>query len=244
MTRSKAVLGAAVLVAAMVIAGIYSLSAGSPLVQSTTNSGTGSYSVQGGNVTIVATQAGTMTRYSSSISTSTSSSTSTASRTSTPASSSTTSGGSSAATSSTQGPGGSYTYTPSTQVKILSVAALVSRGQSGGEALGFRVTFENVGSGPITVVAGGGSSLNATITSGSAQVSQVASIKCEIATAMVTVSPGKNFTSATPGCWSGFSWQVVQPGTIQVDLTLSWGGSGSAGSTSGSLEIAAQFTLS
>jgi hypothetical protein len=237
MTRSKAVLGAAALVAAIVIAGIYSLSAGSPLVQSTTNSGTGSYSVQGGNVTIVATQAGTMTRYSSSIS----ASTSTTSGTST---SSTTSGSSSSSTSSSQGPSGSYTYTPSAQVKILSVAALVSKGPSGGEALGFRVTFENVGGGPITVVAGGGSSLNATITSGSAQVSQVAGMKCEIATAMVTVASGQSFTSATPGCWSGFSWQVVQPGTIQVDFTLSWGGSGSAGSTPGSVEIAAQFTLS
>lgn len=46
--------------------------------------------------------------------------------------------------------------------------------------------------------------------------------KCEIVSAEILVSTGQNFTSSTLGCWSEYSYVLLQPGTIQVQLTLNW----------------------
>ena len=139
--------------------------------------------------------------------------------------------------------GGAYSYTASSQVKILSVAAVVSGSQAGDPAVSFTVQFQNIGSGDIYVLAGGGSGLNATITSGGSIVSQVSSPRCEIAVAIVPLSPGSESTAMTPGCWSGYSLQLLQPGSIQVHLTLSWSGSETGGPGGGSVDIYGQFTL-
>jgi hypothetical protein len=146
-------------------------------------------------------------------------------------------------TTQSQTSGGSYAYNPSLYVKILSVAATVSSAQAGHQTLTFRVQFENVGSGTIYVLSGGGSSLSAIITSGASVVQEVAGPRCEIATVMGPVSAGGDWTATTPGCWSGFSYQLLEAGTIQVQLTLTWSGDNSQGSGSGSLVINAQFAL-
>ena len=136
------------------------------------------------------------------------------------------------------GTGGSFTYTPSSQVVILSVAATVSGGQGGYLGLVLSVQFENVGSGTIYVLGGAGSSLNATILSG-ATTAHVKGTECEMAIALVPIGPGEEHTSTTPGCWSGYYYQVSGPGAVQVELTLSW-----SGSNAGSVDIYAQFDVS
>jgi hypothetical protein len=138
--------------------------------------------------------------------------------------------------------GGQFTYTPSPQVKVLSVSALVS-GTPGGQALSFRVSYENIGSGDIYVVGGGGSSLNATFTSGTSLLQRISTPRCEIPEAILSVSPGSDAVSATPGCWSGYYYEVTSTGTVGVKLTLTWSNGTSSGAGAGSIEIYAEFTL-
>jgi hypothetical protein len=189
---------------------------------STTSSGSvgQTTSIQAANQTVIATQV-------TALASTTTTSTSTASTIST----------------QTVSTGGSYTYNPSSQVKILSVAATVSGSQAGHQAVTFSVQFENTGTGTIYVLSGGGSSLSSTVTSGQLVVQQVTGPKCEIAIAMGPVSPGGDWTARTPGCWSGYYYQLFGPGTVQVQLTLNWSGNSSQGTSSGSLVIDAQFTL-
>jgi hypothetical protein len=126
-------------------------------------------------------------------------------------------------------------YTSSSQVKVLSVSATVA----GDSTIRFSAQFQNIGSAIINVVTGGESSLNSTITAGAANVKVVNGPRCEIAEAMSPVSPGGEWTAVTPGCWSGYRYELLSPGTIGVQLTLTW-----AGGTGGSLEIYAEFSLS
>jgi hypothetical protein len=139
--------------------------------------------------------------------------------------------------------GGQFTYTPSPQVKVLSVSALVSGTPSGGQALSFRVSYENIGSGDIYVVGGGGSSLNATFTSGTSLLQRISTPRCEIPEAILSVNPGSDAVSVTPGCWSGYYYEVTSTGTVGVKLTLTWSNGTGSGAGAGSIEIYAEFTL-
>ena len=85
--------------------------------------------------------------------------------------------------------------------------------------------------------------MNAIITSGGSHVSQVTGPRCEIAVSMGPVNPGEDWTATTPGCWSGYHYQLISPGTIGVQMTLTWSG-GTTGGASGSVEIYADFSLS
>ena len=197
-------------------------------------------SAQAGNETYVATL-NTMERApttTTSSSTSATSATTAAVTTATTTSSTTTQ---SASSTQSQSTGNSYSYSASSQVKILGVTAIVSQ-QARDPTVSFSVQFENIGSSVIYVVGGGGGDVSATITSGSAVLTQVSSPRCEIATAIVPVSPGADSAATVPGCWSGFYYSLAQPGTVQVQLTLGW----SNGTTQpgGSVEISAEFTLS
>jgi hypothetical protein len=93
------------------------------------------------------------------------------------------------------------------------------------------------------VLGGGGSSLSVTSLSGNAVSNQTEKLRCEIPVATVPLNPGQNFTSVTPGCWSGYTYVLSQPETIEVQLTLSWSTGYSAGAQQGSTEINAEFTL-
>jgi hypothetical protein len=222
----------AILVVGFVVTMSPNVNSGSSSSSPSSGGTTQNSSVQAGNQTYIAT-------YVSSLSTptayTTSSTSSTSSTSVTPSSTSTTS------VTSTQSvvTGGSFTYTSSSQVKILYVAATVSSG-----VIGFSVQFENVGSGAIYVLSGGGSSLNATITSGASNIRQVSSPRCEIVEALLPVNPGETWSAHAPGCWSGYYYQVLGPGTIQVQMTLTWSGGTSQGGGSDSLTINAEFTLS
>jgi hypothetical protein len=140
-------------------------------------------------------------------------------------------------------PGGTFTYSPSSPLKILSVQALTSQTGSGSQSVIFNVEFQNAGSSTIYVISGGGSSLNATILSGPVRTQPSLSPKCEIVSAEIPVGVGQNFTSSTPGCWSGYTYQLLQSGTIEVELTLSWSSGFSTGGASGVTDIIAEFSL-
>jgi hypothetical protein len=193
----------------------------------------GSFSLQGGNTTVIATYAATPTEYST-----------TFSSTVTSATQSTTSSGlttTSTATSvtSTSLPPGSYTYEPNSQVKILSVEAVVSQS----ETITFEVQFQNIGTGDIYLVEGGGSALSAAIPAGPNIVTQAQDKGCSIATAMVSLAPGGDHTSVTPGCWSEFHYVLNAPGDVNVNLVLSWS-DGFSGSGQQSVTITCNFALS
>jgi hypothetical protein len=219
---SRTILVTVVVVALLALSGFYLISM-TPAMTAGSDSST-SQGLQGGNQTVLATYVSTMTWYSSSTTGSSTSATSTSSQSPTS--------------------GGSFTYTANSQVKVISVSALVSQGQSGSQTVSFSVEFENIGGSTIYVLEGGGSSMSASLTPGTAEVSKASSVACEMMVAEVSVAPMQDHTSVTPGCWSGYVWQLVSPGTVQVQITLGWSGSASAGSNSGSVDITAQFTLS
>jgi len=105
----------------------------------------------------------------------------------------------------------------------------------------FSIQYQNIGPSNIYVLEGGGSNLDVTITSGTSLIQQVKSPLCEIAVAMASLGPGDNATAVTPGCWSGFQYQLLQAGSIQVQMTLGW--SNGIGKGAGSIQITADFAL-
>lgn len=107
----------------------------------------------------------------------------------------------------------------------------------------FSVQFKNIGDGDIYVLNGGGSGLNVTVTSGASLLRQVATPRCEIAVAMTPVSPGSSWTSIVPGCWSGYSYELVGSGTIGVEFQLSWSSGGTPATGGSSVMINATFPL-
>jgi len=193
-----------------------------PSASSTTGTGSVTSSAQGGNQTYIATFVSTT---ASEATTTTSEATTMTSTVAVPTST---------ATTQTQS-GSSFTYTPSSQVKVLTVSAQVS-GAAGDQSISFSVTFENIGTGTIYVAGGDASALNATIESGAAP-RVTSGMKCEGAVALVPISPGGESTSITPGCWSGYSYQVQGP-TVQALMTLSW-----SGANAGSIHISVQFAV-
>ena len=222
-------------------------SLGSTVTTSSSNSLTSSgstfstNSIQGGNQTYVATfqsatEGSTTATTATSVYTS-STSTSSASSSTTFSSSITTSG------TQSQNNGDSYSYTASSQVRILSVEATVSGSQQGESAVSFWVRYENIGNSDIYVVEGDGSGLNATITSGASLIKEFAGARCMIVVVVGPLSPGSNQTAFTPGCWSGYQFELLEPGTIGVQLTLSWSTSLSQGEK-GAITINAEFALS
>jgi hypothetical protein len=142
-------------------------------------------------------------------------------------------------------PPSTFTHTPSSTVKVLEVNATTSRGESGDKIVTFTVEFENIGSVPIYVLSGGGSPLSASIISGPV-TEQAQSAKCEIAEGMTAIGPSQSYTSLTPGCWSGYVYELPQSGTIQVLLILIWSNGLPSPPSAGenSIQITAEFTLS
>ncbi|MDG6988538.1 MAG: hypothetical protein JRN21_04345 [Nitrososphaerota archaeon] len=157
--------------------------------------------------------------------------------------------GQSTTASSTQAGGtsvvGSFSAPSSVPVKVDSVVADVYQG-SAGETVAFYVGFENVGPSAIYTVTGCGSSLTAAVPAGSGVLEQQdAGPRCLCAEAPAPVAPGQSGTAATPGCWSGYQFDLVGPGTVTVTLTLAWGyGEGGASSLNDTTTVTAQFTFS
>lgn len=138
---------------------------------------------------------------------------------------------------------GTYTTSQSAQVRVDYVRALVYTDQTGQSTLRFQVGFTNVGASDIYVAAGCGSSLSSTIKSGAGVVRTVeGSPRCLCAEYLSSVPVGQSQVAVDPGCWSGYSYQVVEGGQISAKLTLSWYGSTQYGSQ-GQVTITANFNI-
>lgn len=143
-------------------------------------------------------------------------------------------------TTSQLGAAASFTYSPSSPVRIDSVTDSLYSG-SKGEVVTFRVNYTNVGSGDIYYVNGCGSSLVADVPSSSAVLQKVSGGPvCLCDEVLTPLAPGKGASATTPGCWSGYSFVLVGHGAVQVELTISWG---QAQSGSGSTTIDATFAF-
>lgn len=231
-SRSAQIAAVAAVVFAVALASVYvaylapSGNACSSLQCSGSGNSSGTNSAQGANSTYIATYSATPTAYTSTTSTSVSSQTGSSTNT--------------YSVSTSTGPTGTYSYSPNPDIEVLSVSAVVSNGKS----VTFAVQFRNTGTGTIYVEGGGGSSLDSSIISGGNVVAKLQQPRCLIATALISVAPGEDHASSTPGCWSGYYYALVQPGTVDVELTLSWSyGLSSTGSNSNPVVITAVFNL-
>ena len=156
----------------------------------------------------------------------------------------TTSATTSLGSSGSNGISGSFEAPPGAQVRVDYVRATVTPDQSGGKMVSFVVGYTNLGPGTIYVIKGCGSSLNATVTSGSGVIQTTGgSPRCLCAEAPSPVAPGSNSTAGTPGCWSGYTFTVVHPGTVTVRLVLAWSQSFQFGEPSNET-IIATFNIS
>ena len=140
---------------------------------------------------------------------------------------------------------GSFSYSPNNPVKIDDVRATVIQGTGSERTVTFTVLFENTGTSPVYVVSGCGSALTASLPANSPVLQKVSSGPvCECAEFIAAINPGQNHTSVTPGCWSGYHFKLVQPGTVTVNFTLFWGTNGQSFQQSNSTTISATFTFS
>ena len=227
-SKSAQVAAATAVVVVIAVAAVYSFYAqqtdrtcqSSGCSSGTLPSSSGTYSLQGDNVTVVATYAGHMTEYNASTSIASTSAASTY-------------------TVTTASPTGSYYYDPNAQVSIRSVSAVVT--QSG--MVIFSVGYKNLGPGTIYVQGGGGSGLEASVASGTGVIMKVHTAQCLIATALVPIGAGEEHMSSTPGCWSGYAYELVHPGAVTMQLVLSWSTGTGASSQPDSITITADFTL-
>jgi hypothetical protein len=145
-------------------------------------------------------------------------------------------------TTSTASTTSSFTYTPTSPVKIDSVTATVTSDQNGTRYVNFEVLFENVGTVPIFVAGGCGSGLSESVANSSViqKVREVAPL-CACAEFIMSLDQGQNHTSTDPGCWSGYRYQLLQSGSFTANLTLNWTASGQ--SSKGQTSISAKFDL-
>ena len=117
----------------------------------------------------------------------------------------------------------SFSYAPSGPVKVDSVADAKSE-VSGRDTVSFEVNYENAGSSDVYYVAGCGSNLVASPPVGSSVLQKTQDgPRCLCAEAVMPLAPGSNRTAFTPGCWSGYDFVLMHPGTVQVDLSIYWG---------------------
>lgn len=216
-----------VLIAAIVAVLVIGIGLGLRYVPPSTSGGSGvssqstisNYSIRAENQTVVATYASTIASNASTSATVTSLSVT--------------------SSSNSSSAGGVFTYSPSSPVKVLSVQAFVNQTGSGNTTISFGVEFQNVGNSTIYVLGGRGGGLNAIILSGPARAEPSRGEKCEIIAATLSIDPGDNSTSFTPICSSPYTYVLLQPGTIGVELTLSW----STGRSSNVTDITAEFNL-
>jgi len=136
----------------------------------------------------------------------------------------------------------SYTFSPSSPLQVSSVSAQTTKDNATGKVyLTLSVTYKNVGSEAVYVTRGCGSSLSAAISSTSV-IAENQGVRCLCAEFIAALNLGDSGSALTPGCWSGVTYQVVHPGTISVEMTLSYW-SGQNQQNPGNTTIQASFTL-
>jgi hypothetical protein len=225
---SKVVPIAAIAIAVLVI-GIYASLALTSQTESSTSTGSLSSSTYSSTVSST-----TCTTMSSSYNLSTTSSVTTSGNVSSSSSSSSLSTGIT---------NGSFSYLPSSPIRILSVGAVTDTSPGGIRSVTFSVLFENVGVTPIYVVAGCGDALNSTVQPNSVLQKVSSGPLCECAEFLLPLSQGQNHTSDAPTCRSGFYFRLVQSGSVTVNLTLYWSTNSQSFTGTNSTSITARFTF-
>ena len=140
---------------------------------------------------------------------------------------------------------GQFSYTQASSVKIVSVEATAAEDSYGNTTVAFQVLFENVGVAPIYVLGGCGGGLSATIVGSSSVLRQVSGGSlCDCAAIILTLVQGQNHTSVTPGCWSGYAYHLLSPGSVTMNMTLQWSTNGQSLEGTNSTSIQAEFAFS
>jgi hypothetical protein len=129
---------------------------------------------------------------------------------------------------------GSFTYSPTGQVKVESVEANYSANQFGPAAVTFWVTFENVGSYPISFAA---YALNTSIAPNSSALREVFPPNFPPGITQMTspLNNSQSYTLLSPYSGDNYYFLLVQPGTADVNFNFT--------TSSGTTAIAAQFTF-
>ena len=136
----------------------------------------------------------------------------------------------------------SFSFSPSAPLQVSSVSAQTTKDYATGKVyLTFYVAYKNMGGEAVYVTKGCGSSLSAAISSTSV-IAENSGVRCLCAEFIAAMNPGDSGSALTPGCWSGVTYQVVHPGTISVEMTLSYW-SGVNQQNPGTTSIEASFTL-
>ena len=136
----------------------------------------------------------------------------------------------------------SFSFSPSGPLQVISVSAQTTKDSVTGKVyLTLLVAYKNIGSDAVYMTRGCGSSLSANISSTSI-IAENQGVRCLCAEYIAAMNPGDSGNALTPGCWSGVVYQVVLPGTISVEMALSyWLGQNEQ--NPGKTTIQASFTL-
>jgi hypothetical protein len=138
---------------------------------------------------------------------------------------------------------GTYNASSQSPVRVDQVSAVVYTESNGTRTVQFEVGITNVGSSPVYIVRGCGSSLGSTIVQGAGVVKTVNVVRCLCAEGPTALAPGQSATLVSPGCWSGYSYKIVSAGTFVAELTLSWSGSTSTWPQGYNTTMTATFTV-
>jgi hypothetical protein len=129
---------------------------------------------------------------------------------------------------------GSFTYSPIDQVKVNSVEANYTANQFGSAAVTFWVTFENVGSYPVSFAA---YALNASVSTNSSSLREIFPLNSPPGITQMTspLNNGQSYTLLSPYSGDDYHFDLVQAGTADVNLNFT--------TSAGTTVIAAQFTF-
>jgi hypothetical protein len=195
-------------------------------------------------VAVVYPAASVTSSTTSATSSTTTTSTACTTATSSATTSSTTSSSTSTTTTSTNVFRGTFTYSPSSPVQVDAVTATTSVGQNGTVNVTFQVLFTNEGSSAIFVMGGCSGGLSTSIEGNQNVLRQVTGGPlCDCAAVILTLQNGQNHTSTSPGCWSGYNYQLIGHGDVTMNMTLNWSTSNQGFDMNNSTSIRAQFAF-
>ncbi len=139
---------------------------------------------------------------------------------------------------------GSFTYSPSSPLKIQSVQAIVSRAENGDRYVTFTVELKNTSNSTIYIVGGCGSGLYLSTPADSAVLQEISSGPvCLCPEFIMPLYQGQNHTSTVPGCWSGYAVKLLSSGMVTVNLTQYWSTESSGAQNENHTSITASFTF-
>ncbi len=139
---------------------------------------------------------------------------------------------------------GKFSFSPTSPVKIESVQAVTAEDSHGNTTVTFQVLFGNTGSAPVYVIGGCGGGLSSSIVGNSTVIQRVpGGPLCDCPAIILTLNEGQNHTSVNPGCWSGYAYYLLSPGTVTMDVTLQWSSNAQGLENTNSTSIQVGFTF-